>query len=241
MNGVEYSGVHNIVYASSIASLKTAVATGGAVVLASDITGVSELLKVEKDLVVDLNGHTLAFTPQSGYPGIKNTANFEVKDSKATGKITSTQVGIQNNGTLVINCDVETYDYAINNVYNGKTTINGGSYKNTKTDGALIYTDGKGTGSPELNINGGSFESAFTNVSYNNGSKGAVNGGTFNCTGPWHNIYVGGSEGGCVVTYDASKCSFTSNGVNIQVNDWGKGNTNTVNNQTYTTTQTLMD
>lgn len=211
--------------------LKDAVANGGYVTLTENITGVSELLKVEKDLVLDLNGYTLAFTPQTGYPGIKNTANLEVKN----GTITSTQVGIQNNGILVINCNVETVGNAINNVYDGETTINGGTYKNTSDQKALIYSDNYENGTPVLNINGGTFESVFTNVSYNNGSTGAVNGGVFKCTGGWHNIYVGGSEGSCNVTYDAAVCEFESNGINVQVNNWGvENNKNTLNNVEYT-------
>lgn len=142
---------------------------------------------------------------------------------------------------MSVNCNITSVENAINNVYDGETTIDGGSFKNTSENHALINSNNYQDGTPVLTINGGTFESVFTNVSYNNGSTGAVNGGTFTCTGGWHNIYVGGENGGCNVTYDASKCSFTSNGVNIQVNDWGKGNTNTVNNQTYTTTQTLMD
>ena len=237
MNNVEYTGVHNICFVSTETALRTAIAAGGEVTLGASISNVSALIKVEKDLVLDLNGYTLAFTPQSGYPGIKNTANLEVKN----GKITSTQVGIQNNGTLTINCDIESVFNAINNVYDGETTINGGTYKNTDTESALIYSDNHGNGSPVLNIAGGTFESVFTNVSYNNGSTGSVNAGTFKCTGGWHNIYVGGSEGGCNVTYDAENCSFESNGIKIQVNDWGVGNANTVNNTTYTSATNLLN
>jgi len=237
LNNTEYTGVHNIQYVSDFADLKSAITAGTSVVLTANISDVSELLKVEKDLSLDLGGYTLAFTPQTGYPGIKNTANLEIKN----GKITSTQIGIQNNGTLTIDCDIESVENAINNVYDGETTINGGSFKNTSDNKALIYSDNYGEGTPVLNINGGNFESVFTNVSYNNGSTGAVKAGTFKCTGGWHNIYVGGSEGECNVTYDAEKCSFESNGINIQVNDWGEGKTNTVNGTAYSSTTTLME
>ena len=237
LNNVEYTGAHNIYFASTETALRTAIAAGGEVALGTNISNVSALIKVEKDLVLDLNGYTLAFTPQSGYPGIKNTANLEVKN----GKITSTQVGIQNNGTLTINCDIESVENAINNVYDGETTIEGGSYKNTSTEKALINSDNFGDGTPVLTINGGSFESVFTNVSYNNGSTGSVNAGTFKCTGGWHNIYVGGETGGCNVTYKEDNCTFESNGIKIQVNDWGVGNANTVNNTTYTSATNLLN
>lgn len=153
------------------------------------------------------------------------------------------EVGIQNNGTLTVDCDIESKSNAINNVYNGKVTIKGGSFKNTSTEYALINSNGHSTGTPVLVINGGSFESEFTNVSYNNASTGAVNGGTFVCTGNWHNIYVGGEEDGCNVTFDEDNCSFTSNGVEVYVGDMSGTDTkkNTVNGQLYTGNNVIVD
>ena len=154
------------------------------------------------------------------------------------GKIVSSQIGIQNNGTLSVDCEIESASSAINSVFSGVATIEGGSYKSTSIGNALIVSNVWGQGNPQLTINGGTFESPYTNVSFNNGSTGAVNAGTFKCTGVWHNIYVGGSEGSCNVTYSADKCTFESNGIKIVVDDWNAGKTNTVNGVSYSTDTT---
>ena len=236
VNGTAYTSVHNIYFVGDENGLKIAVAAGGDVTLTADVA-LKERIVIEKDAVLDLGGKTLTFEVANGYSGIKNTATLTVKN----GKIVSNQIGVQNNGTLNINCEIESASTAINNVYGGVATIDGGSYKSTSTEYALISSNNFGEGLPQLTINGGTFESPFTNVSFNNSSKGAVNAGTFKCTGNWHNIYVGGASGGCDVTYTAENCTFESNGINIQVNDWGKGNTNTVNGTKYSVTTTLME
>lgn len=142
---------------------------------------------------------------------------------------------------------METVETAINNVYGGIATIDGGSYKSTSTTSSLINSNNHDNGTPSLTINAGRFESVFTNVSYNNASKGAVNGGTFICTGTNNstnfNIYVGGGNGGCDVTFNEANCSFTSNGIEVYVGDMsGTGTkTNTVNGTLYTGDHTILD
>ena len=194
------------------------------------------------NVTIDLNGKTLSMKKDNvtfGMPVIKNVGTLHL----INGKIKSENVGVQNNGTLVLNCDIESVGNAVNNVYDGKTTIEGGSYKNTGTALSAIVADGWGTGVPQLIINGGVFESNFTCVSYNNAATGAVNAGTFT-TATEHCIYVGGTEGGCNVTYNETGCTFNNNGTKatVFVGDMsGTGTkTNIVNGNTYTGNNTII-
>ena len=196
---------------ATVDALQAAIAAGGSVKLTDNFTvdnSNADYLLVSKDLTIDLNGKTLTFTSKDDYPAIKNTASLTITN----GTIAASQHGIQNNGTLNINCTIQSGGSAIYTVYDGETTIEGGTYTSTSTSYALIacdsYTSG-GSNTPVTNINGGTFTSPFTNVSYNNYSSGHIAAGTFNCTGGWHNVYAGGSEGGCTVTYDSNACSFT--------------------------------
>lgn len=193
------------------------------------------------NVTIDLNGKTLSMKKNDNpaMPVIKNVGTLHL----INGKIKSENVGVQNNGTLVLNCDIESVGNAVNNVYDGKTTIEGGSYKNTGTALSAIVAQGLGTGVPQLIINGGVFESNFTCVSYNDAATGAVNAGTFT-TATEHCIYVGGTEGGCNVTYNETGCTFNNNGTKatVFVGDMsGTGTkTNVVNGTTYTGNNTII-
>ena len=229
VNGIEYTETITTVFASTVEGLTQAIARGGNVTLAADIT-LTEMATIEKNLNLDLGGYTLASS--TAKPCLKNTATTTITN----GKIVSNDVGVQNNGTLTINCDIESSSCAINNVYSGKVTIKGGSYSSTADAWALIVANGWGEGNPEVIIEDGTFTSSFTNLSFNNGSKGTINGGTFNCTGNWYNLYVGGDNGGCNVTYDVEECSFTTAGT-IKIYVEAGTNANTVNNTEYTETK----
>ena len=230
VNGIEYTETITTVFASTVEGLAQAIARGGNVTLAADIT-LTEMATIEKNLNLDLGGYTL--TSSTAKPCLKNTATTTITN----GKIVSNDVGVQNNGTLTINCDIEAVSSAINNVYGCTTTIEGGSYKSTATEYALIAVEGQWDNSnPSVIINDGTFESQFTNLSFNNGAKGQINGGTFNCTGNWYNLYVGGDNGGCDVTYDVEECSFTTAGT-IKIYVEAGTNANTVNNTEYTETK----
>lgn len=163
-------------------------------VLSEDVV-VTETLKVQSEIVLDLNGHTIKsddnVTITGGIVGVSRGGKLTIKDSVGSGKITSgsntnvygaiqvTVPGDSNVGalaTLVVESGTfEGYYYAIvgnGSRHNTSITINGGTFSTVSPGGTAIYHPEEGT----LTINGGTITGG-TGIEMRSGVL-TVNGGT---------------------------------------------------------------
>ena len=150
----ENSGTYTVAKPAALQALETALAKGGNVTLANDVT-LLESIKVENKVVLDLNGKTITAPLFSA---------FEVK---AGGELT------------VKNGKVVAYESTVRAI-GGKVTVESGEYTSTGTalDSPATYRyslDCREGG--ELIINGGTFKS--NNGMINVGSTVTINGGKF--------------------------------------------------------------
>ncbi len=152
--------------------------TSGLCKMDNDIE-LSGLLDIDKDVVLDLNGHTLA--PQSGlelesaFINVKHGATLTISDSTGTGKISTgsrrdssvwgaIELGLEEKDSsetseLIVNSGtIEGYYYGITghgNYDNTKITINGGTIKGlNEEDSVGIYNPQDGM----VIINGGTIK-----------------------------------------------------------------------------------
>ena len=167
-------------------------------VLSEDIE-VTESLRVQGDIVLDLNGHVIKpannVTITGGVVGILRGGKLTIKDSVGNGKITSldsgnvygavqlTMPGESATGsvaTLVVESGIlEGYYYAVvgnGTRHNTSITINGGTLSAIKDDGTGIYHPQDGT----LVVNGGTITGG-TGIEIRSGSL-TVNGGVIEGT-----------------------------------------------------------
>ena len=174
-------------------ALKAAIAAGGEVVLSADIE-LSEILTVEKNVVLDLNGHTLSYIAEvAGNAMITNDASLTINDSGDTGKIAYVFNGepttakaanvIANKGEVIVNGGEITntgkgnqIGYAIDN-YGGSTlTVNGGKISASGSsyyDGIRLFC---GNNKIVVTVNGGQISSIWAQNPSNN--KASVVDGT---------------------------------------------------------------
>ena len=150
----ENSGTYTVAKPAALQALETALAKGGNVTLTNDVT-LLESIKIENNVVLDLNGKTITAPLFSA---------FEVK---AGGDLT------------VKNGKVVAYESTVRAI-GGKVTIESGEYTSTGTalDSPATYRyslDCREGG--ELIINGGTFKS--NNGMINVGSTVTINGGKF--------------------------------------------------------------
>lgn len=115
------------------------VTAGGTVVVPMDFV-FTEPIVIEKDVTIDLNGHTLTNTPWDE-DGEANAYVFWVKSGKLT---------LVGDGEVVAHDAVYSMAVWANG---GDVEINGGTYKNGGDSCDLVYASKKGT----VIINGGSF------------------------------------------------------------------------------------
>lgn len=115
------------------------VAAGGTVVVPMDFV-FTEPIIIEKDVTIDLNGHTLTNTPWDE-DGEANAYVFWVKNGKLT---------LVGDGEVVAHDAVYSMAVWANG---GDVEINGGTYKNGGDSCDLVYASKKGN----VIINGGSF------------------------------------------------------------------------------------
>lgn len=136
------------VYAQAVESTNyletflTEVASGGVVTLEADLT-LSEPIKIEKDVTIDLNGYTLTNTPWEE-DGESNAYMFWVKSGKLT---------LTGNGNVIVPDAVYSMAVWANG---GDVEINGGTYKNGGDSCDLVYVSKAG----KVEINGGEFVAA---------------------------------------------------------------------------------
>lgn len=224
---------------STAQELATAVAEGGVISLANNLTLTGTELNVaaNKEVSLDLNGKTLtvnALDPIMNY-GVMKIANGKV--AAANGE--DTRRCIYNRGEMTINGVefVQTYDQkgaAINN--EGKMIINDAtvdavfySIWNSGTNAELIINGGTYTttnnvavrdtwayavtcrAGAKMTINGGSFVGNHGVIAADGGEV-VLNGGTYHCTA----TYTGNSDwtlyaaDGGSIRYNAAACTVTS-------------------------------
>lgn len=175
---------------------------GATIILEKDYTE-NIVISGEKEIILDLNGHTIQSTEDVG----KDTIKVEY-GSKLTitgdGKIISKSKNgacIFNNGTVTIeNGRIEKLDKSYYNITNhGVLTVNGGTVINeTEYDGtshaSLVdngyysynstnerngHIEGKNAAEPTLTINGGEFDGGLNTIKNDDASVLIINDGTF--------------------------------------------------------------
>ena len=139
--------------ASSVQSVATqtelmeALIAGGEYKLGNDIAldqyGVA--VQTGKEVVLDLNGYELTSEEASAVISVSQNASLTVKDSKGTGKIDGSVVGIYNYGTLTVESG---------SIYGGNKAISG--------SGSLVISGGEilsgiDDSASSVNITGGTF------------------------------------------------------------------------------------
>ena len=150
----EQGGIYTVAKPKALADFEAAIAKGGNVTLASDVT-LLETIEVENEVVIDLNGKTVT------------APLFSAFNSKAGGNLT------------IKNGKVIAYESTVRAV-GGRAVIESGEYTSTGTalDTPATYRyslDCREGG--ELIINGGTFKS--NNGMINVGSTVTINGGKF--------------------------------------------------------------
>ena len=150
----ENSGTYTVAKPAALQALETALAKGGNVTLTNDVT-LLESIKIENNVVLDLNGKTITAPLFSAFE-VKAGGNLTVKNGK-----------------------VVAYESTVRAI-GGKVTIESGEYTSTGTalDSPATYCyslDCREGG--ELIINGGTFKS--NNGMINVGSTVTINGGKF--------------------------------------------------------------
>ena len=217
----EKAGIYTVDKPAALKELEAALANGGNVTLANDVT-LLESIKVENKVVLDLNGKTITAPLFSA---------FEVKTG---GELT------------VKNGKVVAYESTVRAI-GGKVTIESGEYTSTGTalDSPATYRyslDCREGG--ELIINGGTFKS--NNGMINVGSSVTINGGKFENvvekTMTRHFAYVSalltvndgeflgkanGSAGGCFFCGAAAGCDIQVNGGKF-TSLWTSGSVNKI-------------
>ena len=155
------------------------IAGGGVVTLGADID-LDEPVSIDKDMTLELNGHTITGTADG-----KTAYLFSANDAKLTlkgpGLLTvSGRIALANDGGEIV---VESGSYASNDVAftagsGGKVTMNGGAIN--AVEGGITAPSGHGT----IEVNGGEIEVSDNFAIGTNGSAGrggnviTVNGGT---------------------------------------------------------------
>jgi hypothetical protein len=124
-----------------VAEFLAAIAAGGNVVLPADII-IDAPIVIEKDVVLDLNGHMITVNPWTEDDGSTNSYAFWVKKGKLT---------LNGEGTVSANASQFAMAVWANG---GSVEINGGNYYNAGKGSDLIYASGKSS----IVINGGYFE-----------------------------------------------------------------------------------
>lgn len=157
----------------------------------------------EKEITLDLNGHTIESTTDTGKDTIKVEYGSELTIT-GDGKIISQSKNgscVFNNGTVTIeNGRIEKLDKSFYNITNhGILTINGGTVINeTEYDGtshaSLVdngyysynstnerngHIEGKNAAEPTLTINGGEFNGGLNTIKNDDASILVINDGTF--------------------------------------------------------------
>lgn len=161
------------------AQLKAAIAKGGMVSLSSDIA-VTEVLPVDGNTVINLNGHSLNASANTSRP-------FDLKDG----------ADLTINGSD--NTVVKTGKYGLVNIAadtDANVTINGGVYEANTDNGAFIKVRGTAGDKDDVvnvTLNNVKYTDASTNTGYvinRDGFKGTlnvtINGGEFDATGGIH-------------------------------------------------------
>ena len=178
---------------STAEELVAAIANGGAIALAQDVT-IAEGLQVTKSVNFDLNGHTLAYTGNDVVFRVKNGATVTIDGSKANSAIVTNPTNhggasagngyiglVSEDATLNINGG--SYDAqrtcTIAQVVKGTLNVNAGTFKVDLSE----YTDANGNASYLLNC---------TDANYKNGTAVVnVNGGSFYKFNPANNAAEG--------------------------------------------------
>ena len=224
---------------STAAELAAAVAEGGAISLANNLTLIGTELNVaaNKEVSLDLNGKTLtvnALDPIMNY-GVMKIANGKVAAANGEntrrciynrGEMTINGVefvqtydqkgaAINNEGKMIINnATVDAVFYSIwNSGANAELIINGGTYtttNNVAVRDTWAYAVSCRAGA-KMTINGGSFVGNHGVIAAEGGEV-VLNGGTYHCTA----TYTGNSDwtlyaaDGGSIRYNVEACSVTS-------------------------------
>lgn len=218
---------------STPAEFAAAVAEGGAVQLANDLTLPAEGLTVAKETSLDLNGKTLTVLESN----FVNESTLTVSNGTISGA--DTQVGrraIVNKGALTMtdvtvkqiyaaggsainndganavavlnNVTVAAENMAISNKNGAAMTINGGNFVGNSKGQSYAVVNQLGS---TLTINGGYFEGGHGVVSTTDASITTLNAGTYHCTATYtgNSDWVLHSVGASKTYYKASGCTFT--------------------------------
>ena len=152
---VEDNGVFTVGKPKALAELETALADGGNVTLTKDVT-LLESIKIENNVVLDLNGKTITAPLFSAFE-VKTGGELTVKNGKVVayestvraigGKVTIESGEYTSTGTALDS--PSTYRYSLDCREGGELIINGGTFK---SNNGLINVGSTVT------INGGKFE-----------------------------------------------------------------------------------
>lgn len=184
---------------NSAEELKTAIATGGEIKLAANITLTSMLtIPADKTVTLDLNGLSIT----SAGKVIKNNGILTITDTKGGGKIISTgntAVGVGDNSkTTIKTAIIESVEGAVITGYATGATINIEDGIFSASDNAVVAGNGNRTNEAgaertvgnTINISGGTFNGQIKTPTYVACGIYApwkdtikVTGGTFNITG----------------------------------------------------------
>jgi hypothetical protein len=219
----EENGVWTVGKPKALADFEAAIAKGGNVTLASDVT-LLETITIENEVVIDLDGKTVTAPSISA---------FTVKtDGKLTLK----------NGNVVAHASVVSAQGGEVVIESGYYTETGDYYSNPST---LRYcVDARNGG--KITINGGEFNTTNGMFNVNSGCQIEVNGGKFtssiNNAATRHFAYVGGqltitdgefygkansSAGGCFFCGAAAGCNIEVNGGKF-TSLWTSGSVNRI-------------
>lgn len=188
-----------------LAGLKAAAKNGGIYTLASDIT-TDEVyfesylfagLLVEKDLTIDLNGHSLTITVPSNSSEFTNGIKVA---SGSTLTLEDSNPGASNK--LAVNIDLRVTNTnggaAINVSSGSRLVVNSGRIEATGNDGAGIG-GGAGNAGGNITINGGTVTATSVRHgagigggAYGDGGTITINGGTVTATSVYYGAGIGG-------------------------------------------------
>lgn len=155
------------------------IAEGGVVTLGADIN-LDEPLSIDKDLMLELNGHTITGTAASK-SGYLFTANGAMLTLKGPGLLTvSGRIALANDGGEIVveSGSYESSDVAFTAGNGGKVTMDGGTIN--AVEGGITAPSGHGT----IEVNSGEIEVSDNFAIGTNGSAGrggnviTINGGT---------------------------------------------------------------
>ena len=205
---IEENGIFTVGKPKTLADFEAAIANGGNVTLASDVT-LLETITIENEVVIDLNGKTVTAPSISAFT-VKTDGKLTLKNGNVTAhaSVVSAQGGevVIESGYYTETGDYysnpSTLRYCVDARNGGKITINGGEFNTT--NGMFNVNSGC-----QIKVNGGKFTSSINNAATRHfayvGGQLTINDGEF--LGK-----ANGGAGGCFFCGAASTGEVVVNG-----------------------------